>query len=205
MSANTIEINRQMDRFAGHHSVWVFGYGSLIYKADFPYLQRRPASIEGWSRRFWQGSHDHRGTPAAPGRVVTIIAEAGAVCHGMAYLITPEVFEHLDYREKNGYLRVAVEMAFDDAAAATDRATQAAQAAEGVVYVAREDNEAFLGEASEEEIARHIARSAGPSGPNSDYLTHLAIALRELGKHDAHVFTIEQYLLELIASAKIKD
>lgn len=196
MPANTIEINRQMDKFAGHHSVWVFGYGSLIYKADFPYLQRRPANIAGWSRRFWQGSHDHRGTPAAPGRVVTIIPDAGAVCHGMAYLITPAVFEHLDYREKNGYLRVAVDMAFDDLAPG------AAETAEGVVYVAREDNEAFLGEASEEEIARHIARSAGPSGPNSDYLTHLAIALRELGKHDAHVFTIEQYLLELIASGK---
>lgn len=125
--------------------------------------------------------------------MVTIIPDAGAVCHGMAYLITPEVFEHLDYREKNGYLRVAVDMAFDDIAG---------DAAEGVVYVAREDNEAFLGEASEEEIARHIARSAGPSGPNSDYLTHLAIALRELGKHDAHVFTIEQYLLELLASGK---
>ncbi|MYN07665.1 gamma-glutamylcyclotransferase [Pseudoduganella aquatica] len=190
MSANTIAINQQMD-FTGHASVWVFGYGSLIYKADFPYLQRRPAHIEGWSRRFWQGSHDHRGTPAAPGRVVTIIPEAGAVCHGMAYLITPEVFGHLDYREKNGYLRVAVEMAFDDVEG---------DAAEGVVYVAREDNEAFLGEASEEEIARHIARSAGPSGPNSDYLTHLALALRELGKHDAHVFAIEQYLVELIAS-----
>ncbi|KQW87448.1 gamma-glutamyl cyclotransferase [Massilia sp. Root418] len=193
MPANTIEINRQMDKFAGHHSVWVFGYGSLIYKADFPYLQRRPANIAGWSRRFWQGSHDHRGTPAAPGRVVTIIPDPNAVCHGMAYLITPAVFEHLDYREKNGYLRVAVNMAFDDLAAET---------AEGVVYVAREDNEAFLGEASEEEIARHIARSAGPSGPNSDYLTHLAIALRELGKHDDHVFAIEQYLLELIASGK---
>jgi cation transport regulator ChaC len=200
MPANTIEINRQMDKFAGHHSVWVFGYGSLIYKADFPYLQRRPANIAGWSRRFWQGSHDHRGTPAAPGRVVTIIPDADAVCHGMAYLITPAVFEHLDYREKNGYLRVAVSMAFDDLAAGP--ATEAAETAEGVVYVAREDNEAFLGEASEEEIARHIARSAGPSGPNSDYLTHLAIALRELGKHDDHVFAIEQYLLELIASGQ---
>lgn len=199
MSANTIDINRQMDRFAGHHSVWVFGYGSLIYKADFPYLQRRPANIAGWSRRFWQGSHDHRGTPAAPGRVVTIIPEAGAVCHGMAYLITPEVFEHLDYREKNGYLRVPVEIAFDDTAVVT---AQAGEPVEGLVYVAREDNEAFLGEASEQDIARHIARSAGPSGPNRDYLTHLAIALRELGKHDAHVFTIEQYLLELIASSE---
>jgi cation transport protein ChaC len=195
MSANTFTANQQMDRFAGHASVWVFGYGSLIYKVDFPYLERRPANITGWSRRFWQGSHDHRGTPTAPGRVVTIIADAGAVCHGMAYLITPSVFEHLDYREKNGYLRVAVDIGFEDA-------DENRSAAEGVVYVAREDNEAFLGAASEEEIARHIAGAAGPSGPNRDYLTQLAIALRELGKHDDHVFAIEQYLVGLIASGE---
>ncbi|MES2260143.1 MAG: gamma-glutamylcyclotransferase [Pseudomonadota bacterium] len=189
MSANTIAANQQMDKFDGQHSVWLFGYGSLIYKADFPYLERRPASIRGWTRRFWQGSHDHRGTPAAPGRVVTIIPEHDAVCHGMAYLIAPAVFVHLDHREKNGYLRLAIDIAFDDADAG---------AAEGAVYIAREDNAAFLGAATEREIAHHIARSSGPSGPNSEYLTRLAIALRELGRHDHHVFTIEQYLAELL-------
>jgi cation transport protein ChaC len=186
MTADTITINQMMDRFDGHHSVWLFGYGSLIYKADFPYLQRRPACIAGWTRRFWQGSHDHRGTPDAPGRVVTIIAEAGAVCHGMAYLITPEVFAHLDHREKNGYLRLAIPIAFDDG-----------DQVEGLVYIATPDNTAFLGAASEQEIAHHIARSAGPSGPNSDYLNHLAAALRELGRHDQHVFDIERHLAAL--------
>jgi len=186
MTADTIAINQMMGQFDGHQSVWLFGYGSLIYKADFPYLERRPASIDGWTRRFWQGSHDHRGTPDAPGRVVTIIEEAGAICHGMAYLITPEVFAHLDHREKNGYLRLAVPIAFDDG----DRI-------EGLVYIATPDNTAFLGAASEQEIARHIARSAGPSGPNSDYLNHLASALRELGRHDQHVFDIERHLAAL--------
>ncbi len=191
MSADTTAINRQMDHFDGHHSVWVFGYGSLIYKADFPYMQRRAASITGWSRRFWQGSHDHRGTPTAPGRVVTLIPDPGAVCHGMAYLVSPDVFTHLDYREKNGYLRRVTDITFEDGSG---------DMAEGVVYIAREDNGSFLGPASEAEIARQIAGSAGPSGPNSDYLTQLAIALRELGRDDAHVFAIEQHLLELMAA-----
>lgn len=187
MSDNTVEINKRMKRFDGHASVWLFGYGSLIYKADFPYLERKPASIAGWTRRFWQGSHDHRGTPEAPGRVVTIVAEPDAVCHGMAYLITPEVFDHLDHREKNGYLRLATEISFEQGGSA-----------EGLIYIAAEDNQAFLGAASELEIARQIARSSGPSGPNSDYLNHLAAALRELGKTDQHVFAIEQHLATLV-------
>lgn len=183
MSHNTIAINQRMDKFDGHHSVWLFGYGSLIFKTDFPFLERRPASIANWTRRFWQGSHDHRGTETAPGRVVTLIPEQGAVCAGMAYLITPEVFAHLDHREKNGYLRLAIDIAFD-----------AGGSAEGLVYIATQENAAFLGEAPELDIARQIAASAGPSGRNSDYLVALAQALRELGKDDPHVFAIERHL-----------
>ena len=54
---------------------------------------------------------------------------------------------------------------------------------------------AFLGAASEREIALHIARSHGPSGANRDYLLRLAEALRELGADDPHVFAIERELL----------
>ena len=68
---------------------------------------------------------------------------------------------------------------------------------QGQVYIAAADNAAFLGAASELEIARHIAQATGPSGPNSEYLLQLAIALRELGKVDPHVFAIERHLVEL--------
>ncbi|HZG19636.1 MAG TPA: gamma-glutamylcyclotransferase [Herbaspirillum sp.] len=192
MSVNTIAINRQMSHFDDHASVWLFGYGSIIFKADFPYLERRPAHIRGWARRFWQASHDHRGTPDAPGRVVTLIAQEGAVCAGMAYLITPEVFAHLDHREKNGYLRLATPIMFEDG-----------QQAEGLIYIAAEDNQAFAGPAGEPEIARQIAGAAGPSGPNSEYLLKLAQALRELGAEDAHVFAIERHLLQLGPAAAV--
>ncbi|MEO7431298.1 MAG: gamma-glutamylcyclotransferase [Dokdonella sp.] len=189
MSADTIALNQRMNRFDGQPQVWLFGYGSLIWKTEFPFIERRRATIRNWSRRFWQGSHDHRGTPDSPGRVLTLVPDHGSVCAGMGYLITPEVFDHLDHREKNGYLRHVVELRFDDHSVDN-----------GLIYIADENNAAYLGPASDEEIARQIDRSTGPSGDNRDYLFHLADALRELGEVDVHVFAIERHLRGLHAA-----
>lgn len=169
-------------------SVWLFGYGSLIHKVDFPFLERRRASVRGWSRRFWQGSHDHRGTPEHPGRVVTLVPDAGATCVGIAYRVAPATFEQLDVREKNGYRRVATPLEFGDGAFVT-----------GMAYVAEAGNPAWLGAASEAEIARHIAGSAGPSGSNAEYVLGLARALRELGADAPHVYAVEAQLRALCA------
>ena len=164
---------------------WVFGYGSLIWKQDFPVLASRKGFITGWARRFWQGSHDHRGTPTRPGRVLTLVEAAGQRCGGRAFLVEPEVFDHLDHREKNGYERLEIDIHFDE------------QTEAGLVYRATPDNHAYLGEAPIEEIARHIAESEGPSGRNRDYLLELAKALRDIGEVDAHVFELESRLLAL--------
>ncbi len=185
---DTTALNQQRNFFDGHTAIWLFGYGSLIWKADFAYLERRPAYITGWERRFWQGSHDHRGTVESPGRVATLIRTEGAVCHGMAYRITPEVLAPLDIREKNGYLREKVPLTFLD-----DNGDTAEQS-EGLIYLASEDNPAFLGEAPLAEIAQQIANAHGPSGPNRDYLVNLAKALRELGAEDTHIFELEKHL-----------
>ena len=167
--------------------VWLFGYGSLIWRPDFPFLERRPARIAGWSRRFWQGSHDHRGLPHAPGRVVTLVPEPGALCEGVAYRIGHGVrettFAHLDHREKNGYERHDVALEFRGGASEP-----------GIVYIATRDNHAFLGPAPAREIAAHIEVSSGPSGTNRDYLRSLAGALRDLGVEDPHVSELEALL-----------
>lgn len=189
MASNTFEINQDRHKHMNElDEIWLFGYGSLIYKVDFPYIAKSPAFITGWQRRFWQGSHDHRGTPEQPGRVVTLIESEGSRCDGMAYKVTPQEFVHLDEREKNGYLRHEVELSLVDEQGHTTHKT-------GLIYIADESNHAFLGEADEEAIAKHIVQSKGPSGENSEYLLKLAHSLRELGALDEHVFSVEKYVL----------
>jgi cation transport protein ChaC len=170
---------------------WVFGYGSLIWRPGFDYLEAQPASLPGYMRRFWQGSHDHRGVPDQPGRVVTLIPEADQHCSGMAYLIEPAVvantFEQLDHREKNGYQRVTTPLNLQDG-----------RAVSGLVYIAPVNNFAFLGEAELADMAAQIIRSSGPSGRNIDYLTDLAQALRGLNAHDEHVFALESMALSML-------
>lgn len=170
-----------------HNEHWVFGYGSLIFRVDFPYIEKRPASITGWTRRFWQGSHDHRGLPHAPGRVVTLIESPGEQCEGMAYRVREDVFEHLDHREKNGYRRVDTALRFGDGGSE-----------DGTVYIAERDNHAYLGAAPMAEIAAHIAASSGPSGRNIDYLLELDQALLDLGIDDAHVRELAQLTRDIV-------
>lgn len=164
----------------GH--TWVFGYGSLIWRQDFVFQDERTAFIVGWERRFWQGSHDHRGVPDDPGRVVTLIQSPSSRCLGKAFLVGQEVMDHLDHREKNGYERHGVDIHFSDGIES------------GVVYIAHEGNHAFLGDAPLADIAAQIRRANGPSGSNADYLKKLAQALRALQADDPHVFELERML-----------
>jgi cation transport protein ChaC len=171
--------------------LWVFGYGSLIFRAEFPFLERRVARIHGFSRRFWQNSPDHRGTPEAPGRVVTLIENNASSVRGVAYRIARErayaVLAELDERERAGYQRVAVEIEFTEAPFGRARA---------LVYQARAENPGFVAHADERAIAEIVRTARGPSGDNASYVRRLAQALRDIGEDDPHVFAIERLLDE---------
>lgn len=167
--------------------LWVFGYGSLVFRPAFEFVRREPGWVTGYTRRFWQGSTDHRGVPGAPGRVVTLVPEAGARCWGVAYLVDEELRDEvlgmLDHREKGGYARrwASVELAAGEVVGA-------------LVYLATPENEEYLGDAPLEEIVAQVRASHGPSGSNVDYVLRLAEALREHQASDEHVEELARLL-----------
>jgi cation transport regulator ChaC len=171
--------------------LWIFGYGSLVWRPAFPFERRRPAWLEGYVRRFWQGSTDHRGVPGAPGRVVTLVEAPGARCWGMAYRVAAErageVTALLDEREKGGYERRRVSLRPADGAPAPFP--------EGLVYFATPENPNYLGEAPLAAVAEQVRRSRGPSGDNREYVLRLAASLRQHGAEDDHVFALEARVL----------
>lgn len=167
----------------------MFGYGSLVWRPAFSFLERQPGYILGWARRFWQGSTDHRGVPEAPGRVLTLIPAPQQRCWGVAYRVAADAWEQvidtLDHRERGGFDRKRVTVEFRGC----DRA-----AVEALVYVATERNPHYLGPAADSEIAAQIRNAHGPSGPNAEYALELAAALRSMDVADDHVFAIADLL-----------
>ncbi len=163
---------------------WVYGYGSLVWRPDFPVAERVPARLEGWQRRLWQGSPDHRGTPERPGRVATLVAARQRHVHGVAFRLQPgteaDTLARLDVREVAGYAQLRVPLTLTDGRSLRDVLT----------YIATPDNPWFLGDAPPATIALQVLSAAGPSGPNAEYVNRLVEALASMGVHDAHLSAV---------------
>ncbi len=170
--------------------LWLFAYGSLVYRPAIPFAERVPAILSGYARRFWQGSTDHRGVPGAPGRVVTLIPAPEERCTGVAYRVDEQhreqVLYDLDVREQGGYDRVIAPLVDRSGRTITD---------EALVYIATSQNPNWLGDAPLDQIAAQIRSSVGPSGPNVEYVVELAKALRALEADDPHVFALEALVI----------
>ncbi len=177
----------------GHR--WIFGYGSLIFRPGFVVVDERVATLRGYTRRFWQYSPDHRGTPEAPGLVLTLVPDDGEVCVGVAFLVDVDdaLLRELDHREKAGYSRkqLSVTLHGDN---------EDAQDVIAIVYVGDVDNAHFASDLAVDDIAAHIASARGPSGDNTSYVLRLDDALAARGIVDAHVRAVATRLRVLTST-----
>lgn len=162
---------------------------------------------------FLRFSEDHRGTPEAPGRVVTLIersywasltdhhGSAPNAVWGVAYRIKPEyvaeVKEYLDIREVNGY-----SIHFT-----TFQPADGSPPIRALVYIGTPQNAQFTGPQDPQKLAEHILRSKGPSGPNKDYLYELDQALQELSPEsgDTHVSDVASRVRSLERASVYDD
>ena len=81
-------LERALQEWGGHQDLWIFGYGSLIWRPDFDYAERRPAKVHGWHRALKMWSRINRGTPERPGAGVYLAY--CAKCHGADGHGTPD-------------------------------------------------------------------------------------------------------------------
>lgn len=156
---------------------WVFGYGSLMWRPGFPYVERRSARLHGRRRAFCIYSVHHRGTYERPGLVLGL-APGGSV-KGAAYRIADRdwiaVYEYLREREQ------PTETYFE---AWTDIVLDGGARMSSLVFLSDVNHPQWAGQLSLDAQARLIAGAEGLSGPNIVYLRDLVEHLREEGVHD---------------------
>ncbi|MDJ0386667.1 gamma-glutamylcyclotransferase [Roseomonas sp. E05] len=173
--------------------LYVFGYGSLIWKPGFAYAARHPALLHGFHRRFCLWSREYRGTPDCPGLVLGL--DRGGACRGVAFRVPAAeaagVLAYLDAREMIGdhYQRRRLPVRLLDTGAVR----------QAVTFVANRRGQAYCREMTPERAAVAIARGSGRMGPNRDYLLNTVTHLRSLGVRDAALDRIAALLPAALA------
>ena len=172
--------------WGGDEDLWVFGYGSLIWRPDFDFSERRAARVQGWHRALKMWSRINRGTPERPGLVFGLLT--GGCCRGMVFRVPRE----------RGAQTLELLWSREMALAVYDPRWLAAQTSEGPVralaFTLSRHSPSHTGELSEEEYRAIFAEAQGKYGTTHDYAHR---TLEELRRHDIRDRNLER-LLKLI-------
>ncbi|MFE1601858.1 gamma-glutamylcyclotransferase [Methylobacterium sp. ID0610] len=160
-------------------ALWLFAYGALMWRPNFAFTERRPATVRGWHRRFCLWQWRFRGTRETPG--VMLALDRGGQCRGLAYrLAGPEpraALRAVWHREMRGQGYAARWLP-----ALTPKGPVTALA-----FVANRAGGRYAGRLTEGEVAARIAAACGHIGPNAEYLLNTAAACAALGLRDRHL------------------
>ncbi|MGE8319697.1 MAG: gamma-glutamylcyclotransferase [Comamonas sp.] len=178
-------LQRTLHEWGGEQDMWVFAYGSLIWRPEFQYLEQRHARVYGWHRALKMWSHLNRGTPECPGLVFGMFS--GGSCRGMAFRIAsqhvPEMMPRLWQREM--------------ATAEYEPRWLDCQTLQGSVkalaFTLPKDSPRHTGLLSEDDYRHIFAVAHGIYGSTLDYARTTYSALLEQGIHDRALERVLQY------------
>ncbi|MBV9348721.1 MAG: gamma-glutamylcyclotransferase [Pseudolabrys sp.] len=159
--------------------LWVFGYGSLIWRPGFEFLERRNARLVGAHRALCVYSFVHRGTPQKPGLVLGL--DRGGTCRGIAYRVAAAKREatiaYLRGREQ-------VTQVYREAWRSVWLDEDPQQQVRALCYVVDRGHAQYAGRLPLEEQLHFVRQGHGRSGVNRDYVIETVKALEELGYRD---------------------
>jgi cation transport protein ChaC len=169
--------------------LWVFGYGSLIWRPGFEFAERVPARIIGLHRSLCVYSFVHRGTPERPGLVLGI--DQGGACRGVAYRVSAkhrsDTLNYLREREQvTSVYRETVRNIWLEGK--PDRRVDA------VCYTVDRAHPQYAGRLTLDEQLHHVRQGHGRSGNNRDYVIETVAALEALGCRDASLHLLAERL-----------
>jgi cation transport protein ChaC len=179
-------LERALAEWGGQDDLWVFGYGSLIWRPDFDFAERRPALVHGWHRALKMWSRINRGTPERPGLVFGLLT--GGCCRGMVFRIP----------HQDGAAVLARLWSREMMTAVYDPRWLVAQTPQGPVrslaFTLSRKSPSHTGELTEEEYRAIFAQAQGIYGTTMDYAHR---TLEELRRHNIRDRNLEK-LLKLI-------
>jgi glutathione-specific gamma-glutamylcyclotransferase len=157
--------------------LWVFGYGSLMWRPGFAYTRRCKAVLRGWRRSLCVYSHVYRGSPERPGLVLGL--DRGGACQGMAFQVEPGLREAtIRYlREREQVTAVYLERVAPIRLECGERVL-------AVTYVADRLHRQYAGRLDRDAMLEYVRAGKGRSGDNAEYVLETYDHLRAIGVQD---------------------
>ncbi len=173
-------------------TMWVFGYGSLLWNPGFPVAQSKRATLMDYARSFCMSSIHHRGTEEKPGLVLALDEQQGANCKGLALAVEAGHEDRTldELRERELISSAYVERMLDVH-------LEGGEVVNAVTYVIDPHHVQYCGGIPLEDQANIIAHAVGGRGPNTEYLYNTAEHLAEIGLRDPDLEWLAQRVRSL--------